>query len=77
LVPVWLHVLSIASVALGVICAIVNALDIARHPQHTWIMDVVWPVTALFGTFWIIWQYFSYERLATQVGMCGFMTADR
>jgi hypothetical protein len=29
-----------------------------------WIMDVVWPVTALFGTGWILWQYFTYGRLA-------------
>jgi hypothetical protein len=31
-----------------------------------WIMNVVWPVTALFGTVWIGWQYFSYGRLAEQ-----------
>ena len=28
-------------------------------------MNVVWPVTALFGTVWILWQYLSYGRLAT------------
>jgi len=51
--------------ALGVVCAIIIAIDVARHPQHMWIMDVVWPVTALFGTVWIAWQYFAYGRLAT------------
>ena len=30
-----------------------------------WIMNVVWPITALFGTGWIMWQYFTYGRLAT------------
>jgi branched-subunit amino acid transport protein len=64
LVPTWLHVISIASLGLGALCAIVIAADVARHPQHMWIMEVVWPVTALFGTVWIIWQYFSYGRLA-------------
>ena len=29
-----------------------------------WIMNIVWPVTALFGTLWILWQYFTYGRLA-------------
>lgn len=29
-----------------------------------WIMNVVWPVTALFGTVWVTWQYFTYGRLA-------------
>jgi len=32
-----------------------------------WIMNVVWPVTALFGTVLVVWQYFSWGRLATQV----------
>ncbi len=49
--------------ALGVVCAIIIAIDVARRPQHMWIMDVVWPVTALFGTVWIAWQYFAYVRL--------------
>ena len=65
LIPTWLHYLSVASLALGAVCAIVIAIDIARHPQHMWIMDIVWPITALFGTFWVTWQYFSYGRLAT------------
>jgi hypothetical protein len=29
-----------------------------------WIMNIVWPVTALFGSFWIGWQYFKYGRLS-------------
>lgn len=64
MIPAWLHVLSIAFLALGVLCAAVIATDLVRHPQHMWIMDVVWPVTALFGTVWIVWQYFTYGRLA-------------
>jgi hypothetical protein len=29
-----------------------------------WIMNLVWPVTALFGTVWVLWQYFKFGRLA-------------
>ncbi len=65
MIPVWLHDLSIAYLALGALCALFIALDVLRHPQHMWIMNVVWPVTALFGTLWIVWQYFAYGRLAT------------
>lgn len=65
LVPTWLHLLSIASLALGALCAAIIGIDVARQPQHMWIMDIVWPVTALFGTIWVVWQYFSYGRLAT------------
>jgi hypothetical protein len=66
MVPGWLHILSIAYLAFGAISAAIIALDIFRHPQHMWIMNVVWPVTALFGTGWVLWQYFVYGRLASQ-----------
>ncbi|WP_024508878.1 DUF4396 domain-containing protein [Bradyrhizobium sp. ARR65] len=66
MVPDWLHYLSIVVLCLGALCAILLALDVAVHPQHMWIMNIVWPVTALFGTAWIVWQYFSYGRLATR-----------
>ncbi len=64
MIPAWLHVLSIVSLLLGALCAAVITVDVARRPQHMWIMNVVWPVTALFGTVWILWQYFAYGRLA-------------
>ena len=64
MVPAWLHALSIAFLLLGALCAAVIAADVARHPQQMGIMNVVWPVTALFGTVWIAWQYFTYGRLA-------------
>jgi hypothetical protein len=64
-IPGWLHGLSIAALLLGALCAVVITADEVRHPQHMWIMNVVWPVTALFGTAWIVWQYFTYGRLAT------------
>ncbi len=69
MIPAWLHDLSVAYLLLGALCTIVIAVDVVRHPQHMWIMNVVWPVTALFGTVWIIWQYFAYGRLATPAKM--------
>ena len=64
LVPKWLHALSVASLLLATLCLLIIALDLLKHPQHMWIMNVVWPVTALFGSVWIVWQYFRYGRLA-------------
>ena len=64
MIPSWLHILSVASLSLGALCAALIAGDLIRHPQHMWIMNVVWPVTALFGTVWVVWQYFAYGRLA-------------
>jgi len=63
-IPAWLHTLSIVVLLLGFMCAVVIAADLVWHKQHMWIMNVVWPVTALFGTVWVVWQYFTYGRLA-------------
>jgi hypothetical protein len=64
LIPDWLHGLSWAALALGLGCAAVIAVDVVRHPQHMWIMNVVWPVTAAFGTVLALAGYFRYGRLA-------------
>jgi hypothetical protein len=64
-IPFWLHTLSIAALLTGAVCAIVIAVDVARHPQHMAIMNVVWPVTALFAGPAAAWIYASYGRLAT------------
>jgi hypothetical protein len=69
MVPEWFQNLSIAYLAFGGLSALIIAADEIRQPQHMWIMNVVWPVTALFGTAWILWQYFSYGRLATHKEM--------
>jgi hypothetical protein len=71
-VPAWLHDLSVAYLLLGGLCATVISADEPRHPQHMWIMNVVWPITALFGTVWVLWQYFAYGRSATHRGETPF-----
>lgn len=63
--PDWLHVLSIVSLVLGFASVGIIAVNEFRHPQHMWIMNVVWPVVALFGLAITLWGYFTYGRLAT------------
>ncbi|RIY01001.1 DUF4396 domain-containing protein [Aureimonas flava] len=60
--PTWLHILSIAALAIGVLCALGVLVDILRRPQPMAIMNVVWPVTALFGTGAVVWAYLRYAR---------------
>ncbi|MGG1947334.1 DUF4396 domain-containing protein [Trinickia sp. NRRL B-1857] len=62
--PHWLHILSIASIALGVVCALAIVVDEIRRPQKMGIMNVVWPLTALFGTFIWLAAYFAWGRNA-------------
>jgi len=66
LIPAWLHVLSIASLIVSAGSALLIAVDVARHPQRMWIMNIVWPVVALFGSFLAVWGYFAYGRLAAR-----------
>ena len=49
--------------------AIVIVADELRHPQHMWIMDVVWPVTALYAGPLALWGYFRFGRLSTKEAM--------
>lgn len=67
--PIWLHALSWIALAIGSTSCFVTAVDVLRHRQHMWIMDVVWPTTALFGGPFTLWLYFRYGRLATDVKM--------
>ncbi|WP_102108853.1 DUF4396 domain-containing protein [Oceaniglobus roseus] len=76
MVPGWLHALSILSLLLGLACALVIAVDERRDPQHMWIMNVVWPATALFAGPISIWGYFSYGKLATERRVSAAMERD-
>jgi len=61
-VPTWLVAVSAASLLLAGGCAAWIALDVRRHPQHMRVMDVVWPVTALFGSLAAVRFYRRHGR---------------
>ena len=63
--PGWLHALYVACLLLGATSSILLSVQVIRHPQHMPVMNVVWPVCALFGTIAVVWAYFCYGRLAT------------
>ncbi|MGV0911679.1 DUF4396 domain-containing protein [Martelella sp. FOR1707] len=75
--PVWIHILSILSLIVAIACAFIIALDLNRHPQHMWIMNLVWPLVALFGSVVALWAYFRYGRLATAAAHHEAMEHDR
>ncbi len=64
--PAWLHILSIIMLVTGVGLAMVVAADLFRHPQKMWIMNIVWPVTMLFGTVLSLWAYYRFGRMAAK-----------
>lgn len=60
--PLWLHVLSISRLSMGLVCAVVIALDQLRRPQKMWIMYLVWTLTALFGSALWLAAYYAWGR---------------
>jgi hypothetical protein len=60
MVPAWLHGLSIVSVAGCIFIAAAIAAHISHHRQHMAIMNMVWPVSALYGGVFALWLYGRY-----------------
>ena len=69
-IPTWLTVLSVVSLVVAGLCALVVAIDIlAGHRQHMWVMNVVWPVRALYAGVLGLWAYVKVGRLSTHQPM--------
>jgi hypothetical protein len=63
----WVHALAVVSLVLAGISALVIAVDIlVGHRQKMWIMNVVWPLTALWSGPLGLYAYFKAGRLSTQ-----------
>lgn len=63
--PLWLSTVSVVSLVLALVCALVITLDIAvGRRQHMWIMNVVWPITALYSGPLGLWAYWAIGRAA-------------
>jgi hypothetical protein len=55
------------SLGIAFVCAFVIALDEIRHPQQMWIMNLVWPITALYLSVLPHWARHDNERHARHV----------
>jgi hypothetical protein len=67
MIPAWLHVAGVAWLAASALSALVIAGDeLAGHPQQMWIMDVVWPITALWAGPIALVAYYTIGRTSTR-----------
>ena len=57
------------SIGVAFACAAIIALDELRHPQAMAVMNVVWPVTALYFSVFALWAYFTLGRRKTKARM--------
>jgi len=68
-----LDIVAWISLGIAVASAIVIAADEIGHPQHMWVMNIVWPVTALYLSVFVVWGYFTVGRRMTRAAMAGAM----
>ena len=54
------------SIAVAFACVVWIAVDEVRHPQAMAIMNVVWPVTALYLSVFALWGYYKIGRKKTK-----------
>lgn len=57
-----LFTVSWIAIGLAFACALVIVVDEWRHPQAMAVMNVVWPVTALYFSVFALWAYFRLGR---------------
>ncbi|MCF3935658.1 DUF4396 domain-containing protein [Acuticoccus sp. M5D2P5] len=60
--PPILHALALLSLGLACLSALFILADVVRRPQPMWIMNVVWPVIALFSSLAGVWFYWRHGR---------------
>ncbi len=62
--PLWLTVISWVSLGVAILCAapILHDLFGRGYRQHMWIMEAVWPITALYFGPLALWAYFRWGR---------------
>jgi hypothetical protein len=63
----------IAWVSLGIAfaCAFLISIDELRYPQKMWIMNLVWPLTALYFSVFALWGYFKVGRKMSKSAASG------
>lgn len=72
MVPDWLHSIAELSLAAALICAAAIVIDIfSGHRQKMWIMEAVWPITALWAGPVGLWAYFRFGRMSRGDGKAG------
>lgn len=50
------------SLGLASLCGLLVLIDLIRRPQKMAVMNVVWPITALYFSVFAVWGYYSFGR---------------
>lgn len=61
-----LHTIAIVSLIVAGVCLLIVVIDVIRHPQKMWIMNLVWILTPLYSSVLGLWAYYELGRLTTK-----------
>ncbi len=64
-----LELIAWISIAVALACALWITIDTVRHPQAMGIMNVVWPLSALYFSVLALWAYYALGRKHTKKQM--------
>ena len=67
--------IAVVSIALAIACALWIACDEMRDPQAMAIMNLVWPITALYFSGFAVWAYYRLAKSKSKRAM-GSMQSD-
>jgi hypothetical protein len=72
--PEWLTILAAVALIVAGLCCLVIIIDLLTgRAQHMWIMNLVWPITALYAGPVALWAYFKVGRSSGPAGRHGDM----
>jgi hypothetical protein len=64
-----LTTIAVISIATAIICSLAIIFDLFIHPQQMWIMNLVWPLTALYAGPLALIAYFTLGRNSSKAKM--------
>jgi hypothetical protein len=65
--PCWLHSFSVVWLIVSGVCSLVIVMDLlSGNQQKMWIMNLVWPVTALYAGPLAVLAYYRFGRLSAE-----------
>ncbi len=66
-----INTIAYISFTFSIICLLAILIDVIRFPQKMWIMNIVWPITALYSGPLGLWAYYKIGRTSVKKGSGG------
>jgi hypothetical protein len=62
----WPRIIAVFSLIVALASVLLVSTDLIKRPQHMWIMNIVWPLTALYGGPIAVWAYYRIGILSSR-----------